>query len=75
MAQDVQSIVTTLPSLASSISVVVVRRRFSTGSHKDFRVKREKVWRALSWLKKNNRYYTNIEIDVNTVASLPEDGA
>lgn len=39
-----------------------------------FRVRRQFVFEALSWLKQNNqKYYGDIEIDPARIASLPED--
>jgi hypothetical protein len=38
-----------------------------------FRVRREKVRSALEWLKRNNRHYSDIEINEERLAELPED--
>ena len=32
------------------------------------------VQRALQWLKRNNKYYRNIDIDVSVLSQLPDDG-
>ncbi|RGB39289.1 hypothetical protein C1646_754725 [Rhizophagus diaphanus] len=42
---------------------------------RDFRVYRNKVRKALCWLKKNNRYYANIIIDDNILRILPNEGS
>ena len=42
--------------------------------HRDFRVRRMVVQRALQWLKRNNKYYRNIDIDVSVLSQLPDDG-
>jgi hypothetical protein len=39
-----------------------------------FSVRRERVLRALQWLKANNPLYADVEIDAERIASLPEDG-
>ena len=42
--------------------------------HSTFRVRRQAIAEALSWLKINNpKYYGNIEISAERLASLPED--
>ena len=51
-----------------------MRHRSSVGrAFKDFNVHRSVVSRALVWLKKNNRYYSNIIIDEDVLKSLPEN--
>ena len=45
-------------------------------SHRDFRVRRSVVHRALNWLVTHNRYYrsNHVHIDVNALKQLPHDG-
>ncbi|PKY44985.1 hypothetical protein RhiirA4_459453 [Rhizophagus irregularis] len=42
---------------------------------KDFNVRRFVVSCAFYWLKNNNRYYPNIDIDEEVLGSLPENGS
>ncbi|CAG8693771.1 19013_t:CDS:2 [Cetraspora pellucida] len=65
--QDVQEFVTRLLRHPSSLEILIVCRQSSRDQHsfKDFNVCRAKIEQALYWLKSNNRYYTNIEIDYN----------
>ena len=42
--------------------------------HKDFRVRRDRVLNALRWLKANNDFYEDIEIDHASIRELPDDG-
>ncbi|CAG8734746.1 5060_t:CDS:1, partial [Gigaspora rosea] len=76
-SQDVNEFVTQLPRHSSSLRILVVRHQSVRGqqSFREFNVRRDKVGRALCWLKANNRYYKNIVIDENALQSLPEDGA
>ena len=37
-------------------------------------MRRDKVLQALIWLKHNNKYYTDIQIDLDSVQCLPVDG-
>lgn len=56
LAQDVVSFALSLSSLPSELDVLVVRKN-SEQSHRDFRVRRSVVQQALTWLLNNNRYY------------------
>ena len=65
---------TSLPRLPSELDVMIVRMKGSNNTHRDFRVRRMVVQRALQWLKRNNKYYRNIDIDVSVLSQLPDDG-
>ena len=45
-------------------------------SHRDFRVRKSVVHRALNWLVTHNQYYRSnrVHIDVNALEQLPHDG-
>ena len=47
LPQDVASFATSLPCLPSQLDVIVVRKQSSATSHRDFRVRRSVVLRAL----------------------------
>ena len=72
--QDVLSFATTLPRLPSQIDVIVVRKEGVARSHRDFRVRRYVVERALRYLVTNNKYYqaNDVRIDEDALAQLPE---
>ena len=74
--QNVEEFATRLPRYPSSLNVLLVRRHSANdlGTFKDFKVRRMKVTHALYWLKKNNRYYRDIDIDNEMLQSLPDDG-
>ena len=64
-----------LPRLPSDLDIVVVRKEGADQSHRDFRVRRSVVHRALQWLSTNNIYRVNhIHIDEDALAQLPHDG-
>lgn len=73
--QDVQEFTTHLPRHPSTLNVLIVRRQSVNDpmAFRDFRVRRDKVARALLWLKEHNYYYKDINIDNETLDSLPED--
>ena len=57
LPQDVASFASSLPRLPSELDVVIVRKEGAANSHRDFRVRRAVVLRALQWLVANNKYY------------------
>ena len=57
LSQDVASFVQSLPRLPSELDVIVVRKEGANKSHRDFRVRRAVVHRALQWLVTPNQYY------------------
>ena len=74
LPQNVQSVLTRLPRTKSNLGMVVVRQTRTSGKVNDFRVRRQRVLEALVNLKRNNKYYENIEIDSEALEALPEDG-
>ena len=69
-----QLVLTRLPRTKSNLGMVVVRQTRTSGKVNDFRVRRQRVLEALVNLKRNNKYYENIEIDSEALEALPEDG-
>ena len=53
LPQNVSSFAKQLPRLQSELDVVLVRKVYESGSHKDFRVRRSNVLHALQRLKAN----------------------
>ena len=60
LPQDVASFVQSLPRLPSELDVIVVRKEGANQSHRDFRVGRAVVHRALQWLVTHNQYYHSL---------------
>ena len=76
LPQDVASFTTRLPRLPSEIDVIVVRKEGAGQSHRDFRVRRSVVQRALQWLVMHNKYYRANQVrgDVTALDQLPQEG-
>ena len=74
LPQDLTTFATSLPRLPSELDVPLVRKEGVGNSHRDFRVRRSVVLRALQWLKQHNKYYHNIEISQAALSQLPTDG-
>ena len=43
-------------------------------THRDCRVRRQKVLEAITWLKDDNPFYADIQIDYEALHRLPIDG-
>ena len=71
--QNIASFANTLPRIAKDLDVVVVRKEGAVQSHHDFCMRRSVVLQALQWLTANNSYCSNISIDFDAVAMLPEN--
>lgn len=68
LPQDVTSFINNLPRSVATLDIIVVRKQGATNSHKDFRVRRSVVLRALQWLVLNNKYYDDVTINHHTIA-------
>ena len=65
-----------LPRLPSDLDVIIVRREGANQTHRDFRIRRGVVHRALQWLVTHNQYYRSLGITIDTTAleQLPQGG-
>lgn len=72
--QNVTEFASKLPHTLSSLSkVFIVRRTSSTTEYqRDFVVSKSRVYRCLAWLKQNNKFYSDIQIDETRLAELPD---
>ncbi|CAB3982786.1 Hypothetical predicted protein [Paramuricea clavata] len=71
LPQDIQSFLNRLPSRVADLPVLIVRRHGAEDTHRDFTVRRHKVLEAVLWLKTNNPFFKDIEIDRDVIQSLP----
>lgn len=62
-----------LPCLPTDLDIIIVHKENSAHTHHDFCVRRLKVLTALQWLVTNNIYFSNITINPDNVAALPDD--
>lgn len=70
--QDVNDIATKLPHTVSLLTSMIVVRKEKAGQYADFRVDRFRVQRALIYLKTNNIFYRDIDIEI--LNDLPIEG-
>ena len=62
LPQDVTSFVQSLPRLPSNLDVIIVRKEGANQSHRDFRVRRGVVHRALHSTDANRRDFTILSL-------------
>ena len=74
LPQDITSFATSLPRNPKDLDVLIVRKNGSENTHRDFRVRRSVVLRALLWLKHHNKYYRDVMINKDELSQLPVDG-
>lgn len=63
LPQNIQQFINRLPMNINDLPVLTMLRQGQENTHHSFHVRRDKVLHALQWLKHNNKYYTDIEID------------
>ena len=73
LPQDLPALVSSLPRRVTDTDIVVIRKQLEQNTHRDFRVRRSVVHRALMYLKENNLFYGNIDINDDNLLMLPED--
>ena len=56
------------------VPILLVKRQGADNTEAQFRVRREKILNALLWLRANNTFYQDIDIDHDRIHTLPEDG-
>ncbi|CAG8550720.1 12210_t:CDS:2 [Rhizophagus irregularis] len=73
--QDIGEFVSRLSRHPSTLDTLIIRRSSAENltSFRDFTVHRDKVRKALCWLKRNNRYYADIIIDDNVLLRASEN--
>ena len=74
MCVDIQGFLRRLPPNVTELPFLMIRRYGADNTHKDCRVRSQKVMQAITWLKKNNPYYSDIVIDEEALQRLPDDG-
>ena len=72
--KDVYNVATTLPRLPSQTTILLLQRKGKTGKTKTLKCRRDKVQKALEWLKNHSPAYADVVISNEILNSLPEDG-
>ncbi|KAK3933276.1 ATP-dependent DNA helicase [Frankliniella fusca] len=71
--QDVYEFAKVLPHSLTTVKGLVPVCCSTETFHKDFLIRRNAVSVALHWLKKHNKYYHDVEIDMSHILSFPEE--
>lgn len=66
---SIDEIIRWLPRIPSTLRTIVVRRK-GLNEHREFYARRNKIIAALTFLKANNPYYADIQIDVDRISQL-----
>ena len=74
LPQNVTELAHSLPRYPKDLSVIVVKMKGKDNSFKDVTVPRQKVADALHWLISNNPHYKNINVNQDSLNSLPANG-
>ena len=75
--QDIAPLCAVLPRLVTNIGIINIRskRGSEPSDYKDFKVRRNHIHKWLLFLKKWNKSYENIIIDMENINILPENGS
>lgn len=71
--QNVSRLATALPQIPMDLPLIVRRTNLNDDKHYDFRVRRNKIERALRWLKLHNKWYRDVTISDDQLSQLPLD--
>lgn len=74
LPQEVKELASKLPRFPKDLPVIIVGMRGKENTMKNVKVRRAKVHAALLWLIKNNPHYQNLEINLEALNYLPENG-
>lgn len=72
--QNIEEYTTVLPHLPADLPYILIFHRSATPADITFTARADKVRAALYWLKRNNKWYHDIDINENNLSSLPGDG-
>ena len=74
LPQNVKELACSLPKYPKDLPVIIVKMRGRDDTFKDVTVRKQKVHNALQWLIANNPHYGELEINMEALNSLPENG-
>ena len=74
LPQNIEQFIKTLPVSVSALPILLVKQKGVDNTEPQFRVRRSKVLDALLWLKANNTFYSDIDINHECISTLPENG-
>ena len=74
LPQDIKELASSLPRYPKDIALIVVKVKGRNNTFKDVKVRKEKVQNALQWLIENNPHYAGVDMNLEALNSLPENG-
>ena len=74
LPQDIGQLALLLPRYPKDLSIIIIKAKGKGGSIRNLSVRRQVVSDALYWLIENNPQYSDVQINVHALNSLPENG-
>ena len=74
LPQDIKELASSLPRYPKDKALIVVKVKGRNNTFKDVKVRKEKVQNALQWLIENNPHYAGVDMNLESLNSLPENG-
>ena len=74
LPQHIEELASSLPRYPKDLCVIVVKMKGRDNNFKDVSVRRQNVADALHWLLNNNPHYTDVQVNLHSLNSLPENG-
>jgi len=74
LPQHIEELASSLPRYPKDLSVIVIKMKGRDNNFKDVSVRRQNVADALHWLINNNPHYTDVQVTLHSLNSLPENG-
>ena len=74
LSQDIQGFLSRLPPHVAQLPNLIIRKPGADNTHRDCRVRRQKILEAITWLKDNNPFNVDIQIDYEALHYLSIDG-
>ena len=74
LPQEVKELASKLPRFPKDLPVIIIGMKGKENTMKNVKVRRAKIHAALLWLIKNNPHYQDLEINLEALNYLPENG-
>ena len=73
LPQNVEELASSLPRVPKELPLIILKVKGKEDTFRDVTVRREKVYKALLWLIDNNPLYQDVQINMISLNSLPEN--
>ena len=73
LPQNVEELASALPRVPKELPLIILKVKGKEDTFRDVTVRREKVYKALLWLIDNNPQFQDVQINMISLNSLPEN--